>query len=104
MRIAAAAASFTGLACYPRLWIWTDRPNALWFMVTLLILTSFVLWSFVFAWYPIRTQRPVLNTTLTQHDLILACVLGLLAAVILTGTVDPKLRPLNPTDYPDALP
>ena len=104
MRSAAVAAGITGLACYPRIWLWTDRPNALWFMVTLLILTSFVLWSFVFAWYPPRMGRPVLNLEPTRQDWLLTCLLGLTAAVILTLLVDPKLRPLNPTDYPESFP
>lgn len=104
MRRAAVAAVLTGLACYPRLWLWSDRPNALWFMITLLILTSFVLWSFVFAWYPRRTGRPVLNLQLTHQDWLLTCLLGLSAAIILTLVVDPKLRPLNPADYPESFP
>jgi hypothetical protein len=104
MRSAAVAAGITGLACYPRLYLWTDRPNALWFMVTLLILTSFILWSFVFGWYPPRVRRPVLHTQPTRGDWVLTCLLGFTAAVVLAVAVDPILRPVNPTDYPDSFP
>jgi hypothetical protein len=102
MRSAAIAAAITALACYPRLWLWTDRPNALWFMVTLLVLTSFVLWSFVFGWYPARAHHPVIHPALSQHDWLIACAMGLAGALVLAIAVDPKLKVLNPADYPES--
>jgi hypothetical protein len=103
MQSAALAAGITGLTCYPRLWLWTERPNALWFMVTLLLLTSFVLWSFVFGWYPLYTGRPVSRLHLARQEWLRASLLGVASATVVALTIDPRLRMLNPDDYPDSL-
>ncbi|MCL4180998.1 MAG: hypothetical protein KJ072_25040 [Verrucomicrobia bacterium] len=104
MRSAALAAAITGLAGYPRLWLWTDRPNALWFMVALLVLTSFVLWSFVFAWYPPGTGQPALRRRLPPGEWLRAGLLGAAAAAVIALVVDPRLRLLKPDDFPDTIP
>lgn len=72
-------------------------------MVTLLVLTSFVLWSFVFGWYPLRTGRPVVNDRFTSSDWVLTVVLGVGGAAAVAFIVDPQLRLLNPKDYPESI-
>jgi hypothetical protein len=103
MRSAALAAAFTGLAGTPRLWLWTDRPNALWFMVALLALTSFVLWSFVFGWYPPSVGQPVWRLRLSRPQWLQAVLLGATAATLIALAVDPHLRRLKPDDYPNTI-
>jgi hypothetical protein len=100
MRTAAIAAAFTGLAGYPRLWLWTDRPNALWFMVTLLVLTSFVLWTFVFGWYGLVTGQSALRWRLSARQWSATVLSGILGATLIALVLDPRLKILNPDDYP----
>ncbi len=103
MQSAALAAGVTGLSCFPRLWLWTERPNALWFMVTLLLLTSFILWSFVFGWYPPYTGRRVFRLHLSRRAWLAASALGIASATVVALAVDPRLRLLSPDDYPKSL-
>jgi hypothetical protein len=101
---AALAAAITTTICFPRLALWTERPNALWFLATMLLLVSFLLWSFVFAWYPQSSGRPVIQISPPFLVWILAVVGGLLAGAILLLLVDPTLRRVRPDDYPTSLP
>jgi hypothetical protein len=100
---AALAAAVTTTLCFPRLAVWTERPNALWFLTTMLLLVSFLLWSFVFAWYPQSAGRPVIQIPPPFLVWMLAIVGGLLAGAILLLVVDPTLRRVRPTDYPTTL-
>jgi hypothetical protein len=100
MRSAAIAAAISGLVCYPRLAIWTGRPNSLWFMLTMLVLVSFMLWSFVFGWYPRFMSRPVVHFHPGRGVWVLAVAGGLIGGMILRFGVDPILRAARPGDYP----
>jgi hypothetical protein len=100
MRSAAMAAVISAVACSPRLALWTDRPQSLWFMVTMLLLVAFILWSFVFGWYPRFTGRPVIWCKAGTKVWGLAVAVGLLGGVILVIGVDPILRDARPGDYP----
>jgi hypothetical protein len=103
MRAAAIAAAVTGLAGYPRLWLWTDRTHALWFMVTLLVLTSFVLWTFVFGWYRPGTGQSAWRLPLSFWQWFVTVLAGMLGAVLIALALDPRLRTLHPDDYPHTL-
>lgn len=96
-------ALLTTAAAYPRLAAWLDRPKALWFLVVILGLSSFVLWAFVFAWLPRLDPQPVLRGRQTGGDCFWAIVGGVLGAVFLVTFVDPELRRITPQDYPDSL-
>jgi hypothetical protein len=104
MRSAAIAAAVSTLICYPRLALWTERPNALWFLGTMLLLVSFILWSFVFAWYPRQLGRPVIQSQNTIRTWVLASTGGILGGLLLLIAVDPTLRNARPADYPTSLP
>jgi hypothetical protein len=101
---AAIAAGISATVCYPRLVIWTDRPNALWFLATMLLLVSFILWSFVFAWYPQSVGRAVIQWRMGAGLWALAGLGGGLGGALLLWTVDPVLREVRPGDYPATLP
>lgn len=103
MRSAAVAAIITVLIGWPRLALWTDRPNALWFLGTMLLLVAFILWSFVFAWYPQQVGRPVIQLPSIQLW-IWAGLGGLIGGLILLFAIDPTLRHHRPVDYPANLP
>lgn len=96
---ASTAASVSALACYPRLALWTDRPNALWFTWSILLLSSFILWSFVFAWYPSSLGLPVIRKP-RARVWFLTAIAGPVSALVLLIIVDPTLRGIRPTDYP----
>lgn len=97
------AAVVSALVCYPRLAIWTERPNALWFLGTMLLLLSFILWSFVFGWYPRQLGRPVIQLRPPRSVWALAGLGGVVGAVILLVVVDPTLRGERPSDYPESM-
>lgn len=103
MRSAAVAAVITFLIGWPRLALWTERPNALWFLGIMLLLVAFMLWSFVFAWYPQHAGRPVIQ--LPSIQLWVASGLGgLVGGLIFLIAIDPTLRQHRPIDYPATLP
>jgi hypothetical protein len=104
IRLAALAAAVTTTICFPRLALWTERPNALWFLATMMLLVSFLLWSFVFAWYPQASSRPVIQLQPPLLVWRLAILGGLMAGSILLLLVDPTLRSARPIDYPSTLP
>jgi hypothetical protein len=103
IRLAAVAAAVTTTICYPRLALWTERPNALWFLATMMLLVSFLLWSFVFAWYPQASGRPVIQLRPPFLVWTSAIVGGLMAGSVLLLLVDPTLRSARPSDYPVTL-
>ena len=47
---AAVAGAVTAAACYPRLANWTQRQDAVWFLVAVMGWAGFVMWAAVFAW------------------------------------------------------
>jgi hypothetical protein len=103
LQSAAVAAAISTLVCYPRLALWSERPNALWFLGVMLLLVSFLLWSFVFAWYPQHLRRPVIQSQPAVSTWALAVMGGAVGGLLLLFAVDPTLRNVRPTDYPTTL-
>ena len=103
MRAAALWAAASTLAAFPRLAGWAERPKALWFLVVVLALSSFVLWAFVFAWLPQMQPHRRLPFPRRPADWMLATAVGLVGAGFLAGCIDPELRRLMPEDYPASL-
>jgi len=97
---AAMAALLTITACYPRLALWQDRPQALGFLAALLGLVSFVMWAFVLAWLPEHARTTLLPRRFDHRLWTLATLVGLAGGGLLWGVFDPSLRPLLPQDYP----
>lgn len=91
------------LAAFPRLAGWGERPKALWFLVVVLALSSFVLWAFVFAWLPPMRPHRKMPIPRRSADWLLATAVGLVGAGFLAGCIDPELRRLMPEDYPTSL-
>lgn len=100
VRNASLAALVTTLAAYPRLALWVTRLYALEILCLAMLLTSFVLWAFVFAWYPVYAQRQVFRRPERPGDWGLTTLLGLAGALVLQLGVDPVLRGSSPEDYP----
>jgi hypothetical protein len=63
-------------------------------------ISAFVLWAFVFAWYPQAAGRPVLAFPRSVGLWGLTLAGAGFYAVTLAWFVDPVLRPLSPQDYP----
>jgi hypothetical protein len=104
IRSAAIAAAITTLLGYPRLALWAERPNALWFLGIMLLLVSFILWSFVFAWYPQYLGRAALQAPRSTRLWILTGLGGIAGGLVLLVAIDPTLRAERPADYPATIP
>jgi len=100
LKAAGAGAAITSLASYPRLILWTDRPQPLWFLMLTLAWAAFLLWSFVFGWHSKYTGQPAIVVRTKPVSWGAATVAGLLGALLLELRIDPVLRPLVPDDYP----
>src|SRR4051794_36998008 len=97
---AGLATLLSGLACYPRLATWSERPFPVSFLWFVLLWVLFVLWGFVFAWQFQYAHRPVLGLHFPPR-LWLATTLGMVAVACLVHFgLDPQLRPLTPGLYP----
>lgn len=90
----------SALACYPRLFLWTRRPYALWYFEAVLFLCGIVLWAFVFGWHTKYTGRPVITFKVGLVPFIWATLGGLALALLLYTRLDPSLRLRTPEDYP----
>ena len=101
VKSAGIAALITSLVCFPRLALWSDRPQPLWLLSLTLAWASFILWSFVFGWRPQNTPRPILGVKASPALWSAATFAGLAGAVMLHLFIDSVLRPLLPGDYPD---
>lgn len=97
---ALTAGAICALATVPRLMIWQERTDAVWFMAGLLGWCLFVLWGFVFAWEPIHGHA---KSFTFQKSLqmwgILSCT-GLLVAALLHFGLDPVYQKLFPKEFP----
>ena len=100
MKRAAVAALLTMAACYPRLALWPERPQAVGFLATLLGLVSFVMWAFVLAWIPEHARTPLFPRRCDSRLWALATSAGLAGGGLLWCAFDPSLRHLLPQDYP----
>ena len=102
MKPAGLAAVATALACYPRFALW-PAPYPTWYLELDLLLGSFVLWAFVFAWHTPFTGRPVFKFPMNLRLFASATVAGLLFAAALSRFLDPIFRTRTPADFPTSL-
>ncbi|MGD0744065.1 MAG: hypothetical protein ABSA45_02825 [Verrucomicrobiota bacterium] len=100
LKWAAVAALFSALACYPRLSLWLNRSEPIWYLETMIFLCGIVLWGFVFAWHTQYTHRPVFVFKLEPGPFIAVTLVGIIAAVVFHLLLDPSLRPKIPEEYP----
>jgi hypothetical protein len=102
LRSAAIAAVICGVVCYPRL---SSGPQTypVWYLESVLVLGSIVLWGFVFAWHTKYTQGPVLTFRIGLAPFLLATVWGAAAALLWHFFLDPFLRTKAPEDFPTTI-
>lgn len=94
------AGGLTALACYPRLTHWTQREDAVWFLVTAVGWAGFVMWAAVFAWQEKHGQCGVFPQHIPMKFWLAAVGLGTAGAALSFHFGDPALRQLAPTDFP----
>ena len=97
---AGLAALITALLCYPRLSLWAQRADPMWFLESMIFLGTMVLWGFVFAWHAEYSRRPVFIARTEGRLWGLATAGAILVAVLLHLFLDPTLRQANPQDFP----
>ena len=97
---ACLAALATALAGYPRLSLWLDRPESIWFLEAVIFLCGIVLWGFVFAWHAPYAHRPVFAFQVEAKPFIAATLAGMVAALMFYLWFDPLLRAKVPEEYP----
>ena len=97
---ATVAGALTAAACYPRLVHWTQREDAVWFLVGVVGWAGFVMWAAVFAWHSKHGQCEVFPKAVSASGWFAALGLGGLGAAIAFHFGDPTLRQLAPTDFP----
>jgi hypothetical protein len=100
LKLAGIASLVTTLACYLRLALWLNRSDPVWLLTAAIFLCSIVLWSFVFAWHTLYTQRPVFTLKLEGTPFITATLAGIAVATAFHLFLDPALRLKMPEDYP----
>lgn len=100
LRNAALAALLTALACLPRFVLWEKRQVPVWYLALALLLATFVLWAFVFAWHDQYTGRNAFGISSRPQLWFAVTAYGILGAVVAQVLVDPKLRAVVPEDFP----
>lgn len=100
LRSAAVAALMTTLVCSPRVLLWTTRRYPFWYLETVLLFGSIVLWAFVFAWHTAYFHRPVFTLKIAPELFALTTLAGIVGALALSQFLDPLLRLRTPLDYP----
>ena len=100
LKSASLAALTTALLCYPRLSLWSHRPDPLWYLEAIIFLGTIVLWGFVFAWHTDYSHCPVFTIRVEARLWGLATLSAILVAAILFLFLDPSLRPTAPLNYP----
>ena len=100
LHLAVSAALASTLACYPRLSLWLDRSEPVWYLEGTIFLCGIVLWGFVFAWHTQYTHRPVFILKPEAGPFIAATVIAVIAAAVFDLLLDPLLRSKIPQDYP----
>jgi hypothetical protein len=96
----ACAALATAILCLPRLCLWTNRVQPIWYLEAMIFAVGFVLWGFVFAWHSKYTGRPVLTLNLKEGGFAFATLSGLGVALTLRIFIDPIARQAMPEDFP----
>ena len=97
---AAIAAALTALACYPRVEHWTQREDAVWFLIAVVGWSAFVMWAAVFAWHKRHGGHAVFPKGVSPKLWLTTLALGGVGAAISFHFGDPTLRQLAPTDFP----
>ncbi|MGA2801773.1 MAG: hypothetical protein ABSE97_05320 [Verrucomicrobiota bacterium] len=100
LKLAVIASLATALACYPRLSLWPNWSAPIWYLETMIFFCSMVLWSFVFAWHTLYTQRPVWILKQESGPFIAVTLVGIIAAMVFHLFLDPSLRLKVPEEYP----
>ncbi len=103
VRKAGFAAAITSIACLPRLTLWAGRLHPIWFLWALLLWAGFVLWAFVFGWFPKYAGQPVFGARVDANVWLAATGCGLLGTFLFHEFVDPVLMRIAPEDYPSTL-
>ena len=100
LKSAAIGALLSTLLSLPRVLAWPARVLPLWYVALTLLLTSFVMWAFVFGWHQTHSGRAPWRLNRSPK---LWC-LGTLGALVLAAAqrcwLDPQLRQFSPDDYP----
>jgi hypothetical protein len=100
LNFAVIAALASTLACYPRVSLWLDHAEPVWYLEGTIFLCSIVLWRFVFAWHTPYTHGAVFMLKQERGPLIAATVVAMIAATVFDLLLDPLLRSKMPQDYP----
>ncbi len=103
LKSAGLAALLTTLACYPRLVLWDARRLPVWYLELTVLLSSFFLWSFVFAWQGRYAGRDPLRLPRSSGLWAAATTAALVAAALNHFLLDRILRRVAPDDYPTGL-
>jgi len=102
LKSAGVAAVLTALACAPR---FASAPIhfPVWYLEAVMLVGSFVLWAFVFAWHEPHTKRELFPRRLNLNLWGAATLAGVLVALLLHYFLDPNFKPRTPADYPNSM-
>lgn len=100
LNLAVIAALVSALASYPRLSLWSNRADPVWYLEGMIFLCGIVLWGFVFAWHTPYTGRLVFTLKPERGPLLAATAVAIGAAAVFGLLLDPLLRPRIPEEYP----
>ncbi|HEX5399520.1 MAG TPA: hypothetical protein VFY06_10780 [Verrucomicrobiae bacterium] len=98
--VAVIAALISALASYPRMSLWLNRSDPVWYLEGVIFLCGIVLWGFVFAWHTPYTGKPVFTLKLERGPFLAATAVAIVAATMFGLLLDPSLRPRIPEEYP----
>ncbi|HOW65335.1 MAG TPA: hypothetical protein P5186_01575 [Candidatus Paceibacterota bacterium] len=100
LKRSACAALITAALCYPRFSLWFHRSQPLWYMESMVFVSTIILWAGVFAWHTRYCHRPVFILRWDPKNWAGATLAALLMAAALYFWLDPSLRQRTPQDYP----
>lgn len=100
MWTAALAALLTAAASYPRLASWDNVPAKTWLLLWVLLLSAYILWSFVFAWHEKESGRKVFTFEPRPRLWLTVTAAGIGAAAVLYFAIDPLSRQIAPLQFP----
>jgi hypothetical protein len=82
MKSAGLAALVSGLACAPRLVLWSNLAYPVWYLEAVLLLGGFVLWAFVLAWHEKYSSRPVVRLRLPATAWMVTTAAGIALGLV----------------------
>lgn len=94
------AGTISAVACYPRLVNWSQREDAVWFLVAFVGFTAFAMWAAVFAWHEKHGGRALMPRNVPAPFWALTTALGLAGAAVAFHFGDVALRRIAFTDFP----